>query len=148
MASKKKYLKEAREEIEKCLAETKEGKGSTSESMMDELKNSLKVEEILEDSDKQIQQEKIRLKTLSSAELMQWLMDKHDAFTELFDYMISPGFLDGEDYFSRYCIITYMQQLNVLLSVYEIEFTEEMVAVLRSKNYAELLSMLNVLNFI
>lgn len=147
MGQTDKYLKEVKADLERCLAEVKDNPDEEQKSLAEEILGADEIREMFDDSELQIQKEKARLHKLPPKELAQWIMDKHDSFVELFNYSINPDFLNGSEYFDRYCIIIYMQQLNVLLSVYEIELNDEMVAYLKEKNYADLLSFLNVLNF-
>lgn len=92
---------------------------------------------------------KQEIKTMSPVELARWIIDRHEQFISRVDYQVSHDFLNGTHYMERHFILVYMMELLNLFSFLDIEtLPEETIAYLHKKNYAELLSILNVLNYI
>lgn len=132
----------------------KSAKRITSQDLIDTVNEQneaeqVKAQKILEEEYNKFKEEKIRVKAMGGKELAEWLIDKHDDFVETVNYQISQDFLNGDTAMDRYLIVMYIAELSNLLTAYEIEpFDKDFINVLVEKNYAELLSILNVLNYI
>ncbi|HRZ18949.1 MAG TPA: hypothetical protein P5136_02740 [Methanofastidiosum sp.] len=106
------------------------------------------LEKILVKQEEDLKKDIERVNNLSDSEKVDWLIEKHDSYVKTIDQLLRPDFLNGTEYFDRYLIVTYMQQLITLLATYDIEFNKEMIDLLINKGYVELISILNVLNYI
>ena len=92
---------------------------------------------------------KKEIKKLTPQELAEWIMERHDAFVSRIDYQYFHDFLNGTQYMERHLILTYMMEVLNLFSFLDIEILpNETIDYLYKKNYAELLAILNVLNYI
>ena len=104
--------------------------------------------EILENEQKELLKEIARINLLTEEEKAYWVIEKHNSLVEAINWNIHQDFLNGDTPFDRYLIITYIQQLLDLLTVYEMGFTKTMIDVLIKENCVELLAILNVFNYI
>jgi len=108
----------------------------------------LEIDEIIKNEQDIIKKDIAIVHKMDDEEKAYWIIDKHNEFINAINFTIEQDFLNGDNPFSRYLIITYMHQLTNLLSTYEIEFTAKMVNILVKENCVELLSILNVLNYV
>lgn len=134
-------LKQARKDINKQLRDIKKNKDIPQPPST--------IENILKNEADDLENEKLLVKGMNSHEVAEWLMKKHDAFIESVNVMFHTDCMDPEDYNDRALKILYMNELNNLLYLFEIEeFQQETIDYLKDKEYVDLLVILHVLNFI
>lgn len=106
------------------------------------------LDEIIENESKELKKDIDIFNSLTEEEKAYWVIEKHNSFVETINWTLQQDFLNGDSSFDRYLIITYIQQLTNLLTIYNVEFTKIMIGVLIKENCVELLAILNVLNYI
>lgn len=96
-----------------------------------------------------LEKERAKIKAMSDKELAEWIIEQHEQYTTTIDWSVQQGFLNNTDKVSRYMISLYINELFVFLEMREIEtFSKEVENILLQRNQSELLSILNVLNYI
>jgi len=97
----------------------------------------------------QVKDLKKEVQKMPPEELAEWIMERHDMFVSRIDYQFSYDFLNGTRFMERHLILTYMMEIVNLFTFLDIEtLPNETISYLYKKNYAELLAILNVLNYI
>jgi len=131
LKSNDEYLREAREDIEKEIKEI-ENFNRAQKAAVTEL-----------EANKQ------KVKSMNDQQLGEWLVEKHEEFVSTLDAMFKCNSMDPQDFDDRCLKILYINELNTLLYLHEIEdITEKMVDVMKEKNCVDLLVVLHVLGFI
>jgi hypothetical protein len=106
------------------------------------------LDEIIENENKELKKDIDIFNSLTEEEKAYWVIEKHNSFVETINWTLQQDFLNGDSSFDRYLIITYIQQLANILTIYDVEFTKIMIGVLIKENCVELLAILNVLNYV
>ncbi len=103
----------------------------------------------VEEYNRHVHKLKKAIRKLPPRQLAEWIMERHDIFVSRIEYQLSHDFLNGTQYMERHFILIYMMEVLNLFTFLDIEtLPEETIRYLHKKNYAELLSILNVLNYI
>lgn len=148
MKTDEEYLKEAQEDIKKEIKNIHKG------SNFDDF---LKEEGIFEDAVEkaakivatELEISRKKIKTMTTKQVAEWLIEKHDEFVNTLDVLFSCMSMDPQDFNDRCIKIMYINELNTLLYTHEIEeITEEMIEVMKEKSCVDLLQILHVLGFI
>jgi HSP90 family molecular chaperone len=139
---------EVKKELNRFIRQEKKLSADKEKEIKKESKKTQTFEEILLKQEELIKQDVEKIKASSDLDKVKWVMEKHDSFVDTINNLVRQDFLNGTEYMDRYLIILYMQQLITLLTTYDIEFNNEMTTVLVNEGYTELLSILNVLNYI
>jgi hypothetical protein len=106
------------------------------------------LQDIIVKEDSKLQESVKLVARMTDFEKIDWLIEKHNDMIVTLNYSMNLDVLNGTEYIERYLCTVYQQELINLLHVYNFEFSKEMVDILISENQVELLSILNVLNFI
>ena len=145
LRSKEDLQKEVEKDLRKFIREEKK---LTKETKVLKEEKKVSLNKIIETEAKSLKEDIDKVSLMSDLEKVKWVVDQHDAFSETINYAVQPDFLNGDTEFDRWLIIQYMQQLTNLLSTYNIELSKIMVDYLIKENQAELIVILNCLNYL
>jgi hypothetical protein len=133
-----------------------EFKTRSNEELLEEVREDIKREkekisfdEILEFAKNEAEESRKKVIAMKPKELAQWLIDKHDDFVLTMNIMLKTDCMDGHDFDDRSLKIVYMNELNNLLWLHNIDdLSSEVIEELKKENAVDLLNVLHVLNYI
>lgn len=149
LTSKEELQLQVQKELKKFIREEKKNKQSSNkESSAKEDNTELDLIEILAKEELKLKEQVKLVSKMTDIEKAEWLCDKHNEYILTMNYTLCADVLNGTEYYERFLLVAYLQELLNLLATYDIEITKEMTNVLIEKGEVELLSILNVLNFL
>jgi 23S rRNA pseudoU1915 N3-methylase RlmH len=149
--SKEEMEKEVENDLKKALLKAKkEFKKEQKEKKKAEKEEKIKLDTIISQERLEFEVEKARVKALNYEDFAEWLIEKHQDYTITLQYMLGGvDWLNEPGDEERTWVLTYIFEMFNLLASYEIDFlSNEIRDILYERNEAELLSILNVLNYI
>lgn len=142
MKSDDQIRKEVQKELRKAEREAKKEEKRLKQQQEDTIKVALAEE------DTRIKEDIEKVSKMSDEDRADWLIGRHQEYIETMNWAIQGDVLNGADNVERYCLLMYLQELMSLITIYNIEFTKAVVERLQDKKEVELLSILNVLNYL
>jgi hypothetical protein len=138
-----KSIKSIKKEVKKELLAAEQ------EALKIEIQKCENIEKALESSEKDFKKEKLVVQNMAPEALALWLIEKHTSYVEALKITLQSDFLNERDPTNRYYILIYASELYVLLTSFELDFfPKEVTDILEKENQVELLTILNVLNYI
>ncbi len=140
LSSREELHKQAAKELDKFVKEEKKAARK--------VKKESSIERLVNAEEKRIQEEIARILCMTNSERVDWICEKHYSFIQSINWKTGSDFLKGTTYYDRHLITIYVQELLYLLTTYNLEFNREMTNILIERNEVELLSLLNILNYL
>ncbi|GEM_PF-2060692 len=148
LSSKEELQLQVQKELKKFIREEKKNKKSNKESSTKEDNTELDLIEILAKEELKLKEQVKLVSKMTDIEKAEWLCEKHNEYIATMNYTLCADVLNGTEYYERFLLVAYLQELLNLLATYDIEITKEMTSILIEKGEVELLAILNVMNFI
>jgi len=103
--------------------------------------------ELLDNDQTKVEKEKHFLAEMSHEEFAEWLMHTHDSLVNKLMGLSKQDFFEGDAYVDRYFSITFMNELNNLLSLYGLRVPTGVIKILEENRYNKLIMILSILNY-
>lgn len=114
---------------------------------VDDIKNYLQEQEVIDKINDDIEQEKKDIKKYTHTQMANYLIDLFNSFVELVNYS-SEGFIDIADVTSRYYIVLFIHQITLHLHSLNINILDQKVLnVIQKKKCFKLVQILSLLNY-
>lgn len=145
-SSKEELEKEVQKELKKFIREEK--KLAKDPKSKEEKKQDDLFAEIFNNEEIKLQDDIKIVSLMNNLQKVEWFCDKVYSLVKTLNHSMNVDVLNGTEYVERYLLTVLMQEIINLLTTYDVEFSKEMALILVEKQEAELITILNTLNYL
>lgn len=145
-SSKEELEKEVQKELKKFIREEK--KLAKDPKSKEEKKQDDLFAEIFNNEEIKLQDDIKIVSLMNNLQKVEWFCDKVYSLVKTLNHSMNVDVLNGTEYVERYLLTVLMQEIINLLTTYDVEFSKEMTLILVEKQEAELITILNTLNYL